>query len=280
MIEGTIPLLNAGETKRIQPDRILDLLDSSRYYFHAAILAAKDQLVLSCAASDGDKNLTPSPYLTRLAEPALKSQTFLSHSLNQNQFLAGEHLAAGKEEACSDLFGTSQLADTAERIGIETIDRIGPVGIYDADFSESELAAQFAETYTKKSEFAPTVLEKYKECPFKWYLSKHLYLEDPADFSAESIIVGTVMHKVMERFFKEYTKPLTEENENEATLFLEKLVTEEFANRGIKTPSWRSKLNGYLGEGGLVNSCQKIIELEMQYIKRDIGRRLSGSRKR
>lgn len=267
MIEGTIPLLNAGETKRIQPDRILDLLDSSRYYFHAAILAAKDQLVLSCAASDGDKNLTPSPYLTRLAEPALKSQTFLSHSLNQNQFLAGEHLAAGKEEACSDLFGTSQLADTAERIGIETIDRIGPVGIYDADFSESELAAQFAETYTKKSEFAPTVLEKYKECPFKWYLSKHLYLEDPADFSAESIIVGTVMHKVMERFFKEYTKPLTEENENEATLFLEKLVTEEFANRGIKTPSWRSKLNGYLGEGGLVNSCQKIIELEMQYYK-------------
>ncbi len=261
-IEATIPLLNAQETARIQPDRGQNLLDASRYYFHAAALTSEKQLTLSCAGHDGEKSLTPSPYLTRLAEPEPKSSGFLAHSTTANQTKAGELLAAGRENECAGLFGIPSLQTAAEIIGIETVDRTKPPGIYDANFADDPLAEAFAASYTKKTEFAPTVLERYRECPFKWYLADHLRLENPADFSAERIIVGTVMHKAMERFFREYTRPLTAEKEQEATDFLKTIVTEEFSNRRITTPSWKSMLNGYLGEGGLESSCKTIIQME------------------
>ncbi len=261
-IEAAIPLLNAQETARIQPDRVQNLLDASRYYFHAAGLAAEKQLILSCAGHDGEKSLTPSPYLTRLAEPEPKSPGFLHHSMTANQTRAGELLAAGREDEGEGLFGIPSLETAAEIIGIETVDRTGTPGIYDAEFAGDGIAEAFAAAYTEKTEFAPTVLERYRECPFKWYLADHLRLENPADFSAERTIVGTVMHKAMERFFREYAPTLTEENESEAAEFLKKLVTEEFENRHIETPSWQSMLNGYLGNGGLESSCEQIIRLE------------------
>ncbi len=264
-IEAVLPLLNAQETARIQPDRIQYLLDASRYYFHAAVLTAEKQLILSCAGYDGGKSLTPSPYLTRLAEPEPKSQGFLAHSMTANQTRAGGLLAAGRENECEDLFGIPSLKTAAEIIGIETVDRTGTPGIYDAEFAGDEIAETFAAAYTEKTQFAPTVLERYRECPFKWYLTDHLRLENPADFSAEKIIVGTVMHKAMERFFREYTEPLTQEKETEAAEFLKKLVREEFDSRQIKTPSWQSMQNGYLGNGGLESSIEQIIRLEIEF---------------
>jgi len=264
-IEASIPLLNAQETARIQPERVQNLLDASRYYFHASVLAAEKQLILSCAGHDGEKSLTPSPYLTRLAEPEEKNPGFLAHSMTANQTRAGELLAAGRENECEGLFGIPSLEAAAEIIGIETVDRTGTPGIYDAEFAGNEIAETFAAAYTEKTEFAPTILERYRECPFKWYLTDHLRLENPADFSAEKIIVGTVMHKAMERFFREYTEPLTQENETEAAEFLKKIVREEFDSRQIKTPSWQSLQNGYLGNGGLESSCEQIIRLEIEF---------------
>ncbi|HKM42045.1 MAG TPA: PD-(D/E)XK nuclease family protein, partial [Methanocorpusculum sp.] len=264
-IEATIPLLNSRETALIQPDRVQNMLDSSLYYFHAAMLAAEKELTLSCPASDGERTLTVSPYLTRFAEPEPKSPEFFPHSLTANQKRAGKNLAEGKARECADLFGIPSLRTAAEIIGIETVDRTGPPGIYDANFANDELAAEFAEAYREKTDFAPTVLERYKECPFKWYLSNHLYLENPADFSAERIIVGTVMHKAMEQFFREFTKPLTRENRTDAIFCLKKIVKEEFADRNIKTPSWQALLNGYLGEGGLESSIDTIIGLEIGF---------------
>ena len=264
-IEASIPLLNAQETARIQPDRIQNLFDASRYYFHSAVRTAEKQLVLSCAASDGSKNLTPSPYLTRLADPTKKSREFLSHSLTGNQTRAGELLAAGRGGECAALFGIPSLKTAAEIIGIETVDRTGEPGIYDANFAADELAETFDAVYTEKTEFAPTVLERYRECPFKWYLTDHLHLENPADFSAERIIVGTVMHKAMERFFREFKRPLTEENRENAVSFLKEIVKAEFDERNIKTPSWLAMQNGYLGEGDLESSIEKIIGLEIGF---------------
>lgn len=261
-IEASIPLLNAQETARIQPERVQNLLDASRYYFHSSVLAAEKQLILSCAGHDGEKSLTPSPYLTRLAEPEEKSPEFLAHSVTANQTRAGELLATGRENECEGLFGIPSLEAAAEIIGIETVDRTGTPGIYDAEFAGNEIAETFAAAYTEKTQFAPTVLERYRECPFKWYLTDHLRLENPADFSAEKIIVGTVMHKAMERFFREYTEPLTQENETEAEEVLKKIVREEFDSWQIKTPSWQSLQNGYLGNGGLESSCEQIIRLE------------------
>ncbi len=264
-IEASIPLLNAQETARIQPDRVQNLLDASRYYFHAAILAAEKQLILSCAGHDGEKSLTPSPYLTRLAEPEEKSPGFPAHSMTANQTRAGELLAAGRENECAGLFGIPSLEAAAEIIGIETVERTGPPGIYDAEFSGDKIAEAFAAAYTEKTEFAPTVLERYRECPFKWYLTDHLRLESPADFSAERIIVGTVMHKAMERFFREFKQPLTEENRESAVSVLKEIVKTEFNERNIKTPSWQAMLNGYLGEGELESSIEKIIGLEIGF---------------
>ena len=264
-IEATIPLLNARETARIQPDRVQNMLDSSLYYFHAAMLTAEKELTLSCPASDGERTLTVSPYLTRFAEPEPASPSFFPHSLTANQKRAGNYLAEGKARECANLFGISSLRTAASIIGIETVDRTGPPGIYDANFENDELAAEFAEAYREKTDFAPTVLERYKECPFKWYLTDHLRLENPADFSSERIIAGTVMHKVMERFFREFKKPLTRDNYTDAVSCLREIVIAEFAERNIKTPSWQAMQNGYLGEGGLESSIEKIIGLEIGF---------------
>ncbi len=261
-ISATLPLLTIAETKTLLPDRYRESAEDTAYYFDAAMDSASVSLHLSYAESDGANSCSPSPYLTRYAEGTPAKLLELIHSVSGNQKIAGRCIADHTNPA-GVVCGIRDLQDTATRIEIEGIAR-KTAGEYTAVFSETEEVATFRETYREKQSISPTFLEKYVECPYAWYLTHHLHLENPKDFSAETIQIGQVMHRVLERYFTNHDC-ITEENADAAFKELAELTIEEMENAGIPTPSWKAKTIGYVGNEEIESTLKKLIEEEIQF---------------
>ncbi len=237
-ISATLPLLTVPETKALLPDRYRKAAEDTTYYLSEALKSATNALYLSYAESNGKTRESPSPYLTRLTEAIPAECISAEHSLLENQKRAGKTIANGKIP--QDTFGIRDLNSTADRIRIENFNR-KERGEYTAHFNDGRLNKD----YTEK-QVSATFLENYAACPFNWYLQNHLRLENPKNFSAENIKIGTVMHRVLERYFKKHGK-IEEDKTNDAYEELISLLREEMDNTGIKTPSWKAKYLNYEG---------------------------------
>lgn len=264
--DQTLPLLTAEESAALWPDRISDSLTDQEKTFAELLVSAKKELHLSCAEKGSRKNTTPSPYLTKITPLARAEEIPLLHSRAENQKLAGKYMTAGEEEKCRGLFGLTSPADAAKRIQTESVDREGAAGIFNADFSASDLQKTFAEEYDcPKEGFAPTTLESYVQCPFKWYLKHHLRLASPQDESSEAKILGSAVHRALERFFKNLPAPVTALTRDAALASLRECIADEMKQTGITSPSWQARLDLYLGTGGLSRTLENLIERECSF---------------
>ena len=255
-ISATLPLLTVRETKALLPDRYKKAAEDTAYYLAEALHSASTALYLSYAESNGRNSESPSPYLTRFAEPKPAKQLELLHAVSGNQKTAGRLIAEQKE--LPPVFGIRDLADTAVRIKIENCDRYAP-GDYTACFAGDSFDAEYAQ----KEHVSPTFLENYALCPFSWYLTHHLHLENPQDFTAEHIRIGTVMHNVLEQYFRKHPC-ITADMREDAYTEISSLLREEMEKTGIDTPSWKAKYLQYCGFEMLESALQKIIDTEIQ----------------
>ena len=255
-ISATLPLLTVQETKTLLPDRYRKAAEDTSYYLSAALESASTALYLSYAESNGRNSESPSPYLTRLAEAKPAELLPLTHSVFGNQKTAGRLIAERKD--LPEIFGVRNLEDTAVRIRIENCDR-KEQGDYTAYFSEEAFEAEYAQ----KEQVSPTFLEEYAACPFFWYLKHHLRLENPQDFTAENIRIGTVMHAVLEKYFRKH-ECITREMQEEAYAELSSLLQEEMEKTGITTPSWKAVSLQYLGFEEIESALKTLIEKEIE----------------
>ena len=238
-ILSTLPYLTAKETAAVRRYPLETELVREKYYFTAACLAANKTLHLSSAERDASGPLTPSSFLSRFPEQYKQEPASLSHSQTNSQKTAGSAILNG-EHLCdhSDLFSLPPLSSVASRA--ESNDSV-------SFCDQPDLAGQFAEAYNDQTTFAPTTLETYASCPFKWYLEKHLRLTPPpSPDSEEYTVLGTVLHRIMERFFSVWTGPVTDENEQDAKDLLLHIASEEFARPGFTSPQWETDKNLYL----------------------------------
>ncbi|MDO5845561.1 MAG: PD-(D/E)XK nuclease family protein [Methanocorpusculum sp.] len=266
VFEQTLPLLTAEESAFIWKDRIQNTLDDQKKTFCTLLTSAKKELHLSFAEKGIQKNTAPSPYLTRISAPEKAASLPLLHSRTENQKRAGIYIASGEGEKCAGLFGLTQTKNIAQRIRIETIERAGKHGIYSAEFTGSELEPVFAETYgNPNEELAPTTLESYLKCPFKWYLRHHLGLSSPQDESSEAKLLGSAVHRALEQFFKTLPEPVSDKTKAAALASLRQCIAEEMERTGIRTPSWQARLDQYRGEGGLARTLEQFIDRECAY---------------
>ena len=235
-IQFTLPYLTVKETAKIKNTSFETDILREKYYFAAACLVAGESLHLSCAERDSSGALSPSSFFTRFPEQyKTQAPDFLSHSQTDNQMTAGLAVLNNTLADHPDLFGLPPYPPRKQ----ETLQ------VCFGDLPD--LAEQFSSAYNDQTTFAPTMLETYASCPFKWYLEKHLRLIPPvSSHSEERSMLGLVLHRIMERFFTEWTDPITLENKEDAKLCLTEIAAEEFDRPGFTSPEWEAEKNLYL----------------------------------
>lgn len=252
-IPSTLPPFSEKETDEIVPNLKSDMFESEDLHFRTALFSAEKELYLSCAKKENGKNLIPSSFITKIfnSEPR-EDKIDLEHSIFENQKIAGSRLI--KNESCEGLFGLTNSDSVISRVQRELS------GGCSADFSKTNALKTFS-VYDENTKFAPTVLEAYADCPFKWYLKNHLRLYSAQESGSEVILIGVVVHRILQRFFIEFKNSVTNENKKTALEKILEIASDEFGKIKSDTPEWIAKRSWYLGEG-LPGVFEKFIEYE------------------
>lgn len=250
----TVPPFSEQETEELFAKLRLRSLENSYFQFANALKCATKELRISCSRRNGTKNTTPSTFMMMLGEPADVSLPVM-HSAQYNQIRAGQALS-GEREDIADTVGLTNMASVELRAAAEANNT------YSADFGGTELEEEFGKRYSEEEKYAPTTLEEYIECPFQWYLDKHLKLYAPSEEGAEPMKIGSLVHGVLEQFFKEFPESVTKENIPEAKACLLRIAGEEFEKHEIETPSWTATQDWYLGRENLPTPFETFLDDE------------------
>jgi ATP-dependent helicase/nuclease subunit B len=225
--------LNA--TGKIALREASEQMDEERYLFYIAVTRAKERLYLSYPSANSDGNPTlPSFFLsdTRklfpeeilqgitiqrnlskiIPEPeeiitSTDSKNFVYYHLNtpyvseREQYEKdialwlynnnAENKASLKEELCT----LTTLIDSYNNLNLK--------------LSDKKIVKKISETSTR---FSPTKLKDYAQCPYKYFGRSTLKLRQAIPKSMDLLMQGTIIHKVLEEYFKDTgeTKNITE----------------------------------------------------------------------
>jgi len=205
-------------------------MDEERYLFYIAITRAKEKLYLSCPSANSNGNLTlPSFFLTDIQKLFSKevrkeitiqrnlssiipgpeeiitstdSKSFAYYHLNTPCVSEREEfekdialwLYNNREDECSfreELCTLTALIDSYNNLKLE--------------LSDKRIIKKISETSRR---FSPTKLKNYAQCPYKYFGSTTLNLRQALPKSLDSRMQGSIIHKVLEEYFKE-TKDIT-----------------------------------------------------------------------
>ncbi|HJJ36394.1 MAG TPA: PD-(D/E)XK nuclease family protein [Methanocorpusculum sp.] len=214
--------------------------DQEQQNFAAALQTATVSLTLSCHLANGSSNTAPSSFLTRIGEPQDPVPVPLTHSVWYDQIAAGTAIRT-QSPIDRPLLSLPDPDTTAEIIGRETCG-------YASDFSASPARSVFAETY-KNHIYSATEIETYLTCPYKWYLSKFVRLQNPQDKYAETTNYGSLVHAGLETFVSKNGRKLTEMSAEETEQAVIETLRKTFADYPfISSPTWRAKISRCLGD--------------------------------
>ena len=103
-------------------------------------------------------------------------------------------------------------------------------------------------------------LEKYRSCPFSYYLQYILKLKDKEELKVQSFDTGSFMHDVINLFFEQIEIKLSEISDEEIENIIEKIINEKLLNENnyIFTATEKYKL--------LVQRLKRIIVKSLKYI--------------
>lgn len=216
LVEGVMPRLTTRlpfttdlETRRLGTRSKTDILREERYYFIAALLAARERVYLSYPSADGGSPVIRSGFVDAVRE------TISTGSWGGSDFpssrtaaarKAGALLARGEfANAVAGLPPGHTIHDAVRRLIIENECR---KGAYDSPYDglltgEPAITAALAERYGNTAVFSPTALEMYAACPFRFYLGRVLGLEPlpGVDLDLTALERGSLLHKIAFRFY-------------------------------------------------------------------------------
>ncbi|MGR3174762.1 MAG: PD-(D/E)XK nuclease family protein [Candidatus Scalindua sp.] len=219
--------LNA--TGKIALREASEQMDEERYLFYIAVTRAKERLYLSYPSANSDGNPTlPSFFLSDtqklftektvqgitiqrnlsmiIPEPeeiitSTDSKSFVYYHLN-NPYVSereqyekaialwlynnnAENKASLREELCT----LTTLIDSYNNLELKLFDK--------------KIVKKISETSTR---FSPTKLKDFAQCPYKYFGRSTLKLRQAIPKSMDLLMQGTIIHKVLEEFFKDTGK--------------------------------------------------------------------------
>jgi RecB family exonuclease len=132
-----------------------------------------------------------------------------------------------------------QLEWTSAGIDVESRrDAVGIFDCFDGALSDSAMVGHIAGLFGKSHLFSVDQLEAYAACPFHFLIERVLRVEEAGIPVAEfdSMVRGTIMHEVLQRFHEEYKGvPAGEIDFDEGAESLRRILQEVFHDT-----SWRS----------------------------------------
>ncbi|WP_319578982.1 PD-(D/E)XK nuclease family protein [uncultured Methanospirillum sp.] len=282
LVEGDIPrpstrlpLLTAAESDLLGGRSLSEVISGEQYSFISAI-SAGDQVYLSAPRSRGEKIQLTSPFLEEVRHRLNPPEwgRVITRSKSHAAMSAGRLIAKGTEassdmttdtdealdrttEKILDLLSADQTyGSVADRILMEDWYRTGvPDSPYDGVLSDDQDAtAWLTERFGPAKVWAPTRLETYATCPFRFFLQQVLRLSplpdvDPALTPAQR---GNFIHDTLCDFFRQWSqdgpRQITRQYLAGATDLLKEIGIEKSRRYTFTTPAWHATLLSLFGD--------------------------------
>ncbi len=306
LIEGDIPrpstrlpLLTAAESDLLGGRSLSEVISSEQYSFITAI-SAGERVYLSAPRSRSEKILLTSPFLEevrqRLNPPEwgqkiTRSKSHAAISAGKMIRAAAETPALGTCDTILNLLPVDQtFGSVADRILMEDWHRTGTADSpYDGILSDDQNATTWlTERFGPDRVWAPTRLETYATCPFRFFLQQVLHLTplpevDPALTPAQR---GNFIHDTLCDFFKQWSqegpRQITRQYLPTAAALLRETGIEKSLRYRFTTPAWHATLLSLFGDGDVPGLFDRFLVCEAsredttllpQYFESEIGPR-------
>jgi len=272
LVNGQIPALPEEGTlvrRRLKNPQLKAQLEQKeaevQFLFSQVFEAAQEKLVLSRFELEGDRPTLPSPFFT-----AVEDQV---DSLPQ---LALSKIVTGIGQAACELgrtFRGNSLVDLWPKISPEAANDLKPIlnGLtnWQKRPSGSEVAIEWPEMlqtlFPDDYQFSPSQLETYAACPFRFFGSRVLRLEE-RESDPTRLHYGSLIHRILQRFYQEKreesdtpaNQPLVAIRAQDRPRFIE--LFEEEKNKlddGMLTPDLEAL---FVGSGGVLDLFLEICE--------------------
>jgi len=278
LVEGDIPrpstrlpLLTAAESDLLGGRSLSEVISGEQYSFISAI-SAGGRVYLSAPRSRGEKVQLTSPFLEEVRHRLNPSEwgRVITRSKSHAAISAGRLMAKGTEASSDEVIGGDWAVDeraekildllsadqtygsVAERILMENWHRTGSADSpYDGILSDDEDAtAWLSERFGPAKVWAPTRLETYATCPFRFFLQQVLHLSslpevDPALTPAQR---GNFIHDTLCDFFRQWSQDGPRQYLASATDLLKEIGIEKSRRYTFTTPAWHATLLSLFGD--------------------------------
>lgn len=264
LVEGEMPRLTTRlpftseqEIRRMGTRTREDVLREERYHFIAALLSGRQGAYLSSAESDRDAVLIASRFLVDvMAAAAVRAWEAAPcrHSLLDADTRLGAALCTG-----AALAPHRDLAGIAARLNVENGERRGPYrSAHDGVLAgDAGVCAELGQAFDPQRVYAPTMLETYAACPFRFCLRHVLHLEPFPDLEPELTARerGSLLHEIAFRFFTAWRSSgngaITEDRLPQALASIAGVARECMEGYARDGPLWDVTREEFLGLNGM-----------------------------
>jgi ATP-dependent helicase/nuclease subunit B len=249
-----LPFTNTLENQRMGTRSLAAILREERYYFIAALISGS-HVFLSAPLSDGEHPFLTSAFFERVRELTPVSgwpktaEAVHSYSSRYSAILAGEAIAGGRVcESLEYLPDTCQVNEIVSRINIERHFRCGRCDTpYDGVLSaDSKICSMLGKRFGQAQVWAPTSLETYAGCPFKFFIEKVIGIEPLPDVERNLSAAdrGTVVHDILCLFYRRWkaagNSKILPSNLADASCLMTEIVLKELEAQHFNSPLWEA----------------------------------------
>lgn len=266
LVEGDIPrpstklpLLTAAESEVLGGRNLAEVITGEQYSFISAISSGR-RVYLSAPRTRSEKTLLTSPFLEEVRQTLnhRECNPEITRSKRNASISAGGVIAkgTGSTDEILDLLPTNQTyGSVAQRILMEDWYRTGaPDSPYDGVVSdEPDIVAWLSKKFGPKKVWAPTRLETYATCPFRFFLERvlNLSLLVEVDLSLTPAQRGTFIHETICDFFRQWSqdgpKHITRQSLPEAAKLLKEIGKEKSGRYHFSSSAWHAALLSLFG---------------------------------
>ncbi|MBQ3417358.1 MAG: PD-(D/E)XK nuclease family protein [Ruminococcus sp.] len=188
-------------------DSVAELLDTEKYYVYRALTCATDRLYVSYPAmSLSSEKLSPSSVMSELAQifPNTHPQSALEQGVSEHlyskkaafEYYISRYRSGGEELASLRAFFEDDPDYRGALSSIRSAERREPRHIRDKALSKA--------LFSKNHFLSSSQVDKYHLCRFEYFCRYGLSVKERRKASIDALEYGTLMHYVMENFFKNH----------------------------------------------------------------------------
>ena len=250
----------------------LENLYEDKFNIYKAFTTAEEKMYISYSSADGEgKSLRPSVYIYRIKKmfPKLKEKSdvitkeyeLVNKVVTYDELIENISLL-GKNEKIDDIWYQIYKYYESQNEWQQKLNQNIKAVLY-TNLPEKINKENIEKLYGNNLKTSISKLEKYRSCPFSYYLQYGLRLKEKEELKVKSFNTGSFMHETIDEFFnivRENKMNLAEIEEDEIFKIVSEIIEENLnsAKNYIFTATSKYKV--------LVTRLKKIVSKALKYI--------------